>query len=577
MQSEYNRIINQLEKKSVSGTEITLKDTADIRLKSFDIDTTNTSNLVVSNKNLLDLKQKSGNGITVYKNRISIVNSTGSLDVNTCNLLNNNFLSGKNLFFTLVVNGTISNDNNNNIQLLFRTNKNNYRVQKIFEEGTYNNNIYTFQKSFASDEVITQVYIYSATATCNLTIDVQVSIIDAEFIEHQGAEFQITSSNKDEIIKQIIENGTYQGVTHFYTTDETHANMDLEYYQSLDTSLNKYKEQIPKGTAEGTEISLNDSSNLELINFDIAVNNSAHLVISNKNLLDFGEENAAGINYNKNKIEIINPTAVHYSQGFNLKNNKFLSNKKVTITLIANGQNESGIVQLILSTNKQSYKFEKYYNQGSYNNEIFTKTSVFAEDEYITLLGIYTAGATCNISIDVQIEISDVATDFIEHEGAEFDITTDNLLAVVNQIKRNGTYKNITHFYTTAETHANMSLEYYKDIEKINYKDIIRDTEIEAGYSYNGDVVYKKMIEITTTQSGSQVIAYDFSNIKEVLNIKTVLTNSSGFQIPVPYFNTSEDYGIIYISTSRNRININASSENNYGKYIITLEYTKNN
>ena len=294
-------------------------------------------------------------------------------------------------------------------------------------------------------------------------------------------------------------------------------------------------------------------------------------------MLDFGEENAAGINYNKNKIEIINPTAVHYSQGFNLKNNKFLSNKKVTITLIANGQNESGIVQLILSTNKQSYKFEKYYNQGSYNNEIFTKTSVFAEDEYITLLGIYTAGATCNISIDVQIEISDVATDFIEHEGAEFDITTDNLLAVVNQIKRNGTYKNITHFYTTAETHANMSLEYYKDIEKINYKDIIRDTEIEAGYSYNGDVVYKKMIEITTTQSGSQVIAYDFSNIKEVLNIKTVLTNSSGFQIPVPYFNTSEDYGIIYISTSRNRININASSENNYGKYIITLEYTKNN
>lgn len=577
MQSEYNRIINQLEKKSVSGTEITLKDTADIRLKSFDIDTTNTSNLVVSNKNLLDLKQKSGNGITVDKNRISIVNSTGSLDVNTCNLLNNNFLSGKNLFFTLIANGTITNDNDNNIQLLFRTNKNNYRVQKIFEEGTYNNNIYTFQKSFASDEVITQVYIYSATATCNLTIDVQVSIIDAEFVEHQGAEFQITSSNKDEIIKQIIENGTYQNITLFYTTDETHANMSLEYYQSLDTSLNKYKEQLPKGQTGGTEISLNDSSNLELTNFSIAVNNSAHLVVSNKNLLDFGKENASGINYNKNKIEIINPTAVHYSQGFNLKNNKFLSNKKVTMTLIANGQNENGIVQLIGSTNKQAYKFEKYYNQGSYNNEIFTKTAVFAEDEYFTLLGIYTAGSTCNISIDVQIEISDVATDFIEHEGAEFDITTDNALSIIEQIKRNGTYKNVTHFYTTDETHANMSLEYYKDIEKINYKDIIKDTEIEAGYSYNGDVVYKKMIEITTTQSGSQEITYDFSDIKEVLKIETVLTNSSGFQIPVPYYNNTNDYGIIYISTSRNRININTSAENNYGKYIITLEYTKNN
>ena len=468
MQSEYNRIINQLEQKSVSGTEITLKDTADIRLKSFDIDTTNIVNLVVSNKNLLDLKQKTGNGITVDKNRISIVNPTGSLDANTCNLLNNKFLSGKDIFFTLIVNGTITNDNDNNIQLLFRTNKNNYRVQKIFEEGEYNNNIYTFQKSFADDEVITQVYVYSAGATCNLTIDVQVSIIDAEFIEHQGAEFQITSSNKDEIIKQIIENGTYQGVTHFYTTDETHANMDLEYYQSLDTSLNKYKEQLPKGQAEGTEITLNDSSNLELTNFSIAVNNSAHLVISNKNLLKFADASGHGITYNKNRITIINPDFYLVNRDGTIFNNKFLSGKTVTFVYLINGEvTGDNYVDIIFTTTKNTYRVQNPMQKGTFNNTKFTKTITLASDEYFTQVQVWTQGTTCNLTVDLQVEIYNTATDVIEHQGIEFDITTDNALSIIEKIKKNGTYKNITHFYTTDETSTNMSLEYYKDLETL--------------------------------------------------------------------------------------------------------------
>lgn len=468
IQNECNRIINQLNLKVVSGTEITLKDTADIRLKNFDIDATNTSNLVVSNKNLLDLKQKSGNGITVDKNKITIINPTGSLDANTCNLLNNKFLSGKDIFFTLIVNGTITNDNDNNIQLLFRTNKNNYRVQKIFEEGEYNNNIYTFQKSFASDEVITQVYIYSATATCNLTIDVQVSIIDAEFVEHQGAEFQITSSNKDEIIKQIIENGTYQNITHFYTTDETHANMDLEYYQSLDTSLNKYKEQLPKGTAEGTEITLNDSSNLELINFDIAVNNSAHLVISNKNLLKFADASGHGITYNKNRITIINPDFYLVNRDGTIFNNKFLSGKTVTFVYVINGEvTGNNYVDIIFTTTKNTYRVQNPMQKGTFNNTKFTKTIALASDEYFTQVQVWTAGTTCNLTVDIQVEISNIATDLVEHEGAEFDITTDNALSIIEQIKRNGTYKNITHFYTTDETHPSMAINYYKDLETL--------------------------------------------------------------------------------------------------------------
>ena len=320
MQSEYNRIINQLEKKSVSGTEITLKDTADIRLKSFDIDTTNTSNLVVSNKNLLSFSKVSGKGITFDKNRITIVNPTNYLYAGSTLVGGNKFLSGKRVIFTAISNGTIS---TGALNLTIHTNKTQYRFQKKHGAGTYNDDIKSEAWQFAADEYITSIFVYTTGATCNLTIDVQVSIIDAEFIEHQGAEFQITSTNKDEIIKQIIENGTYQNITHFYTTDEAHANMNLEYYQNLDNSLNKYKEQLPQGQAGGTEISLNNSSNLELTNFSIAVNNSTHLVISNKNLLKFADASGHGITYNKNRITIINPDFYLVNRDGTIFNNKF--------------------------------------------------------------------------------------------------------------------------------------------------------------------------------------------------------------------------------------------------------------
>lgn len=248
IQNECNRIINQLNSKVVSGTEITLKDAADIRLKSFNIDAANTVNLVVSNKNLLEFSEQTGSGITFSKNRITIINPTGYLYASNTLVGGNKFLSGKRVIFTTVTNGTISNISGT-LDFTIHTNKTQYRFQKKHTIGTYNDDIKSEVWQFADDEYITSILVYTTGATCNLTIDVQVSIVDAEFIEHQGAEFQITSTNKDEIIKQIIENGTYQDVTHFYTTDETHANMSLEYYQSLDTALNKYKEQLPVRTS----------------------------------------------------------------------------------------------------------------------------------------------------------------------------------------------------------------------------------------------------------------------------------------------------------------------------------------
>lgn len=105
--------------------------------------------------------------------------------------------------------------------------------------------------------------------------------------------------------------------------------------------------------------------------------------------------------------------------------------------------------------------------KGTFNNTKFTKTIALASDEYFTQVQVWTAGTTCNLTVDIQVEISNIATDLVEHEGAEFDITTDNALSIIEQIKRNGTYKNITHFYTTDETHPSINLEYYKDLETL--------------------------------------------------------------------------------------------------------------
>lgn len=144
------------------------------------------------------------------------------------------------------------------------------------------------------------------------------------------------------------------------------------------------------------------------------------------------------------------------------------------------------------------------------------------------------------IEFKLQIEFGDTATDW--QEPFEDDILVND----------NGVYNSVLT------------------------QNIAKDIESKAGYNYNGEIVYKKIIEVTTTQSGEKTIDYDFSNIKEVLKINTILTNKDNFQVPVPYYNNNTDYGIIYISTTRNHIYINTSATNNYGKFIITIEYTKN-
>lgn len=152
---------------------------------------------------------------------------------------------------------------------------------------------------------------------------------------------------------------------------------------------------------------------------------SVEIVKSNKNILDFGYDSVAGITFNKNRVTIKNPNSYNYCENFNLKENKILSGKKVVFTYVFNGSvTGDNYVDLIFNSNKRSYIVQKQANKshGTYTNEIFTKAITFANDEYLIGCCVWTAGTTCDLTINVQIEISDEETEFVEHEGNIYTI-----------------------------------------------------------------------------------------------------------------------------------------------------------
>lgn len=160
-----------------------------------------------------------------------------------------------------------------------------------------------------------------------------------------------------------------------------------------------------------TSYSLYNQGNIEITN-------------SNKNLLDLGQVSAKGITFNKNRITIINPTYYLYAEKCNLINNKFLSGKSLTLTLIANGNVETNNMAINMGTNKDGYRFQKYFTVGNYDNTKFVITKTLQEDEHITYINVYvptTALPTCNLTIDLQMEINE-ASDFIEHKGNTYTL-----------------------------------------------------------------------------------------------------------------------------------------------------------
>ena len=151
---------------------------------------------------------------------------------------------------------------------------------------------------------------------------------------------------------------------------------------------------------------------------------NVEIVTSNKNVLDLGQGSANGITYNKNRITVINPTNSINITSLNLINNKNFMGKSLTLTFWANGNVETNNVEVHLSTNKETYRFQKYFITGNFNNTKFAFTRQLQNDEYFTNMTVYvptTALPTCNLTIDLQMEIK-TATDFVEHQGNTYTL-----------------------------------------------------------------------------------------------------------------------------------------------------------
>ena len=152
-------------------------------------------------------------------------------------------------------------------------------------------------------------------------------------------------------------------------------------------------------------------------------NGNVEIVKSNKNILDFGNVDSSKIKYENSRITIKDPTTYLYNTICNILNNNFLYGKTLSFTFVANGEvTGDNYVNLVFYTNKRSYLIEKIYNKGTYSNSKFSKTITLEDGERFNQCLVYTAGTTCDLTIDVQVEIADEASEFIEHEGNTYQI-----------------------------------------------------------------------------------------------------------------------------------------------------------
>ena len=150
---------------------------------------------------------------------------------------------------------------------------------------------------------------------------------------------------------------------------------------------------------------------------------SIKILHSNKNLLEFESQTKHGITYEKSRVTIINPNFYLINNNSPIFNNKFLSGKTVTFVYLINGEvTGDNYVDIIFSSNKNTYRVQNPMGKGSYNNTKFTKTITLASDEYFYRAQVWTAGTTCNLTVDIQVEINNSATNIVEHKGNIYDL-----------------------------------------------------------------------------------------------------------------------------------------------------------
>ena len=468
LQAENANLKAQIPTGQASGEEISLQDSAKMELVDFGLEG-NSKQETRSGKNEIFVSdgniQDSGINI-IKKDGIITVSGTATKSIQNC------YVSVKRTFTeNYILSSNVSGTTNGlHIKVAYKKGEENLQYPDIDTSLKLNANDY-----------LDQVYlIVDAGATINATIKLQLEKGEiATTFEEYGAKPSLDYPSEVEAVGDNINLYPYENVEFKSdatqeqwcyldgqlgaygntVTDKTDYKIILEkgkYYFKLETADSNITTGglVANGESSEKQLTLFDNAfeitetavctlRLKVANPSLGINiksiklekgtaatayspygqGSVEIVKSNKNILDLGQRSANGITINKNKIKALNPSNYLYANNANLLNDKRLMGKTITLTLFANGKVETNNLSFIIGTNKNGYRFQKYYTVGNYNNDIYTLTRTLENDEVIGGILIYVDGntsPTCNLEIDVQIEIADEATSFLEHEEKNY-------------------------------------------------------------------------------------------------------------------------------------------------------------
>lgn len=301
------------------------------------------------------------------------------------------------------------------------------------------------------------------------------------------------------------------------------------------------KSILPKGQSVGESINITDSSNFNFEKFDIlgnsiqngeasletpseiksvGENGSINVAVLNKNLVKFDDLSRNGITYHDtNKVTLKNATSYVYAT-VNLKSlSNLMKGKYVTITTITNGTVESGNdLDFIISSNKSTYKFETHLpTSGSpYINSVNTRRIKLADDEYLSAVNTYTRQSlTCDLEIELQIELADQRTDIVKHEEQDYIVPVQKPFRSVNDV-RDIFIKQQNKWY---EKHFIKRIESYNS-EEIDTEYISSTGGLDVGSTVDYILKDPELIECTEEQTKVlEKIKEDLHTYKDTTNI----------------------------------------------------------
>ena len=465
LQEENAKLKAQIPTGTAAGAEISLNDSAEMELVDFGLQGNSYQEVNEGkNKAIIPDREETFNGMSInIKNGIINITGKSSVTYTSYRIVGSAELeAGKTYYLRLFGNKDGSASLRNDTESVwFPDSENNENQFTPTVGGTYN-----IQLGFGSGENQNWNVRYSISETSNAdwvegkepkptlenpseveAVGDNINIFDdtvekvMSTINDSGNEVADTGTN--DFYKQIIIPTSKNYIMHFdkinggstasyvrfaYYNDETFLSREISntnnYIFTVPENCNKIDCKTNAGTNNGINFeNLKIEKGAVATTYSPCLQGSTQIIKSNKNILDFGNQIGNGIAFNKNRITLNNPTGYLYSTNNNIGGNKFLSGKTLIFSLKANGEiTGNNMAQFIVHSNKRQYLVSVNYPKKSYANTINTVKVTLADDERIGSVQVWTVGTTCDLTIDVQIEISDEATDFIEHEGNTYTI-----------------------------------------------------------------------------------------------------------------------------------------------------------